>query len=235
MEEHLGIRTSYSPSLRERTVWRVVGPTLTASPEVIGEECNLRAGDFIFQQKNSAQALHVLLLTPSLLQDPEKQNTSLRLRHFASSTPTPYARKAIALLLSEEAFTSASGKYSLNGLLALQALMFETLPVAFPVIPIPDTPAFFSSIHEYMTNLDDIPAINSNLGDSVALLAHTTGDYFRTLDEQSRNLLSDLFPSFRKLSAASRSQEGQEVLIDYLGENTAGNIVRFWQKDGLKD
>ncbi|KAL4790477.1 hypothetical protein BDV19DRAFT_372274 [Aspergillus venezuelensis] len=61
--------------------------------------------------------------------------------------------------------------------------MFETLTIPLPVIPIPDAASFFSSIHEYMTNIEDIPVVNSTLGDSVALLAHTTSDYPRTLDE----------------------------------------------------
>ncbi|KAL4957337.1 hypothetical protein BDW69DRAFT_31641 [Aspergillus filifer] len=113
--------------------------------------------------------------------------------------------------------------------------MFETLAIPLPVIPIPNAPSFFSSVHEYMTNLEGIPVITSTLGDSVALLAHTSSDYPRTLDEPSRNVLSDLFPSFRKLSAASRLQEGQELLVDYLGQDTAENVVRFWRNDGLKD
>ncbi|KAL4969413.1 uncharacterized protein BDV14DRAFT_104569 [Aspergillus stella-maris] len=200
----------------------------------IAKERASQTVDFIFQHRKCTQGLQVLLLTPCLLQDSEKQNTILRLRHFVSSEPTP-ARKGIALLLSEDAFTSASGKYSLNGLLALQTLMFETPAISLPVIPIPDASSFFPSIHEYMTNIEDIPMVNSTLGDSVALLTHTTSDYPRTLDEQSRNVLSDLFPSFKKLSAATRMQGGQGLLVDYLGQGTAGSVVRFWQEDSLED
>jgi hypothetical protein len=79
-------------------------------------------GDFNFQQINSAQPLEVLLLTPSSLEDNEKQSTNLRLRHFATSDTPLSPKKAVALMLSQEAFTSASGKCSLDDLLALQVL-----------------------------------------------------------------------------------------------------------------
>ncbi len=142
MNSQLGLRATYSPSLRDRSIWKVIEPVLTASSE--GVEGQLRClwltlicsfvvttspearsrqiSDFNFQQINSAQPLQVLLLTPSSLEDNEKQNTSLRLRHFAAPDTLPYPKKAVALMLSQEAFTTASGKYSLDGLLALQVL-----------------------------------------------------------------------------------------------------------------
>ncbi|KAL5001685.1 hypothetical protein BDV10DRAFT_159554 [Aspergillus recurvatus] len=48
-------------------------------------------------------------------------------------------------------------------------------------------------------------------------------------------MLSDLFPSFRGLSQATRAQPGQEILENYFGDSTAKNIIKFWQKDILRE
>ncbi|KAL4861335.1 hypothetical protein BDV12DRAFT_180427 [Aspergillus spectabilis] len=85
-----------------------------------------------------------------------------------------------------------------------------------------------------MANLEDIPVASPSLGDSVALLAHATSEYPSTLCERNTNILSDLFPSLKRLSEATRTREGQELLIDYLGEDTAQRIVKFWQEDILR-
>ncbi|KAL4925514.1 uncharacterized protein BDV17DRAFT_184058 [Aspergillus undulatus] len=229
-------RATYSPALRERSVWKVIGPVLAASSDTVDEARTIQSSDFTFQQENSAQCLQILLITQSSLQESEKQNTGLRLRHFTSSSdPASSSRKAIAFLLSEEPFNSASRKYNLDGLLALQVLMFETLTAPLPVISISDAPSLFQSVDEYMMNIEDIPVAGPTLGDSVALLAHTTSDYPRSMDEQTHNVLSDLFPSFRKLSAATRIQEGQRLLVEYLGQDIAEKIVKFWQEDVLRD
>ncbi|KAL4786604.1 hypothetical protein BJX76DRAFT_320800, partial [Aspergillus varians] len=110
--------------------------------------------------------------------------------------------------------------------------MFECLTNPLPVIPVPDAPSFIPSIHDYMENLEDIPVDTPSLDDSVALLSHATSDY-STLCEQTSNILSDLFPSFRALSVATRTREGQELLENYIGGSAARKIVRFWQEDVL--
>ncbi|KAL4916627.1 hypothetical protein BDW62DRAFT_185590 [Aspergillus aurantiobrunneus] len=235
MDCGLKVRGTYNPSLRDRSIWKIIEPVLTASPGSIKEERVSQTSDFTFQQENSTLSLQLLLLSPSSLEeDNEKQNTGLRLRHFAASDPMMHSRKAIAFLLSEEAFTSASGKYSLNGLLTLQALMFESLTNPLPVISIPDAPSFFPSIHDYISNLHRIPIASPSLSDSVALLAHATSDH-STLCEQNSNILSDLFPSFTALSEATRTREGRGLLEDYLGEGTAQSVIGFWQEDVARE
>ncbi|KAL3478943.1 hypothetical protein BJX99DRAFT_223260 [Aspergillus californicus] len=109
--------------------------------------------------------------------------------------------------------------------------LFESLANPLPVIPVADAPSFFSSIQEYMANLDDIPVDSPTLGDSIVLLSCATTGYPGALCEQTTNILSDLFPSFRTLSQATHTSEGRGLLGDYLGEQTAENIIRFWQKD----
>ncbi|KAL4814169.1 hypothetical protein BDW67DRAFT_166873 [Aspergillus spinulosporus] len=54
------------------------------------------------------------------VEQPEKQTTGIQLRLFVTSGPALSLRKAIAFFLSENAFTSAIKKCSLNRLLVLQ-------------------------------------------------------------------------------------------------------------------
>ncbi len=108
--------------------------------------------------------------------------------------------------------------------------MFESLTHPIPVIPIPDASSFLPAIHKYMASLEDIPMGSPSPADSVALLAQATSDC-STLCEQASNILSDLFPSLRKLSEATHAQEGQNLIEDYLGESTANIVIKFWQKD----
>ncbi|KAL4883802.1 hypothetical protein BJY04DRAFT_184437, partial [Aspergillus karnatakaensis] len=110
--------------------------------------------------------------------------------------------------------------------------LFENLTNPLPVIPIPDGPSLFTSLQEYMANLETIPVANPSPGDSVALLAHATSGPV-TLCEQTTYILSDLYPSFKALSKAARVGEGQDMLVDYLGEEQAGRIFKFWREDVL--
>jgi hypothetical protein len=91
---------------------------VTGSLEVSRPQVN----DFTFIQEGDNEHLQLLLLTPSSLEAYQKRSLILRLREFAASDSSSCPRKAIAFLLSEDAFSSASEKYSLNGLLALQVL-----------------------------------------------------------------------------------------------------------------
>jgi hypothetical protein len=104
-----------------------MGPVIAASvpmleglhPNVIQLECDLREADFHFDLGNS-QHLKVLLLSQSSVQD-NRQETIAQLKRF-SCMATGSHRKAIVFLLTEEPFSNASSRYSLEGLLALQVL-----------------------------------------------------------------------------------------------------------------
>lgn len=48
---------------------------------------------------------------------------------------------------------------------------------------------------------------------------------------QNVNILSDLFPSLRALSAASRTVEGHKLISEYLGERVAKYIESFWKEE----
>ncbi|KAL2870105.1 uncharacterized protein BJX67DRAFT_307198 [Aspergillus lucknowensis] len=130
---------TFSSSLRSRPIWKVIGPVLTASATRIEGQLHYsqysspngddrhteeqsQPNDITFRPETGAQNLQILLLTPSSLEPSQKQDLILRLRQFAASDPSSCVKKAIAFLLSEEAFVSANGKYSLDGLFALQVM-----------------------------------------------------------------------------------------------------------------
>lgn len=49
--------------------------------------------------------------------------------------------------------------------------------------------------------------------------------------QQNVNILSDLFPSLRALSAASRTVEMRRLIAEYLGEQLAKHIETFWNEE----
>lgn len=113
--------------------------------------------------------------------------------------------------------------------------MMETLSVSIPVLPIPDSSSFLGSVHEYLSNLADIPAQGSSTADSINLLSHTSSGGASFLPEQDRNVLSDLFPSLKVMSQDLQTQDGRDMLRDYLGEEKAKGIVNFWANDSLNE
>lgn len=79
----------------------------------------------------------------------------------------------------------------------------------------------------------DLPPLPSpSVADSLSLLSCTISSApTLALSEHGTNILSDLFPSMRVLSHAVRSQDGQAVIADYLGEEVTQGLVAFWQQD----
>ncbi|RAK95589.1 uncharacterized protein BO80DRAFT_393636 [Aspergillus ibericus CBS 121593] len=112
-----------------------------------------------FRLGDNTAMLSVLLLTSSSLESSTTPNTISRLRQFFLCPASRASKKAIVFLLSEAPFSSASGRYRLEGLVALQVLMVESLPAMLPIIPIAESACLLSSMQEYITNLEaiDIP------------------------------------------------------------------------------
>lgn len=202
----------------------------------------------------------MILLTPSSLQPPSKQDTITRLEQF--STSTGGRGIAIAFLLSEEAFTSASGRCNLDGLVNAQALyvqyagtrnpssilihyplneadryiypssLLDSLPIPIPIIPIQDSAAFLPSMQEYINGLANTPQLNPSPSLPTSLLAHTTtSSSYHLLSETESNILSDLFPSLPALSRAVRTREGRALVMDHFDTETARRILEFWEGD----
>ena len=133
---------TYSESLKARPIWTVLEPALTASGTklqgiyiymtsglwltTLSHQCSIgcevqESCDFIFRSASSSQ-IYIKLLTPSSIEAPEKQETIACRQHFAALNKPASSRKAIAFLLSEAPFVTASGKYALDGLLGLQVM-----------------------------------------------------------------------------------------------------------------
>lgn len=129
------LQGTFSQSLLNCPIWAVLGPGLMASgaqlqgtpgpsltplQDLSRPGCESQNHDFSFCLASGLN-LHFLLLTPSSLELSNKQETVSRLRRFSTTSPAS-SQSAIAILLSEDPFTTASGKYNVDGLLALQVL-----------------------------------------------------------------------------------------------------------------
>ncbi|GKZ76382.1 hypothetical protein AnigIFM56816_006642 [Aspergillus niger] len=126
-------------------------PILRMSPGLKGE---VKEGcDFNFRLSHETETLSILLLTPSSIESSVTQETTSRLRQL-SAHASGISKKAVAFLLSETAFHSASGRYRLDGLVTLQALMIESLPDMLPIIPVADADSLLASVQEYIANLE---------------------------------------------------------------------------------
>ncbi|PYI29187.1 hypothetical protein BP00DRAFT_401410 [Aspergillus indologenus CBS 114.80] len=155
MENSTGVQGIFSSSLREQPIWKVVGPILSTS--TVMRDSTLRDIDFQFPLRHSSGSLAILLLTPTSLEPCNRQDTLYRLNQLAQHRDRCSRRIAVACLLSDSPFVSASGVSSLNGLVALEIIMFESLSAIMPIIPIADASCLLSSIQEYISNLQDMP------------------------------------------------------------------------------
>ncbi|EAW15246.1 uncharacterized protein ACLA_059090 [Aspergillus clavatus NRRL 1] len=154
----------------------------------------------------------------------------MRLSDFRKHIATPAHSRAIAFLLTEEPFSSASGKYSLDGLMALQVLVMESQVGPLPIIPVTESSCFVACIQEYISGLVNLPSMTRPFADTVSLLYHMRTPSSASLSEQDANVLSDLFPSLNALSQSVRTSEGRFLLGEYLGQQ-ASEILEFWEAD----
>ncbi|PWY89207.1 hypothetical protein BO70DRAFT_162942 [Aspergillus heteromorphus CBS 117.55] len=147
METTPSVPGIYCSSLRARPIWRVLGPILAASTNMA--EGRLPGCDFRFSLGNG-ETLSLLLLAPSTVSD-----TQSAIARLQSTGTWAAGKKAVALLLSEEPFSSASGKCSLDGILRLQVLMVESLPAMLPIIPVADAACLLAAVQGYISSLTD--------------------------------------------------------------------------------
>ncbi|RWQ99975.1 hypothetical protein C8Q69DRAFT_43450 [Paecilomyces variotii] len=219
-------------SLRTRPVWPVLHPVLMSTSGIRLQEAHLETHDFSFSIPSTQgnRSLRILLLTPSSLSPSDKAETIYRIERLSS--PPGGQDVLIAFLLSENAFTSASRRSNLAPLLDLQALLVSELPSphSIPIVPIADSSTFLSSMQEYISALTNPPRLSVPREPVTSLLAHmTTSAPYHLLSAEESNILTDLFPSWRELSRAVRSDEGRELLREYLELETVRRIVEFWE------
>ncbi|RAH69542.1 uncharacterized protein BO66DRAFT_375705 [Aspergillus aculeatinus CBS 121060] len=124
---------------------------------MLKSDSTLQDIDFKFPLQHSPGSLAILLLTPVSLDPCNRQDTLYRLKRLAQHSDGGSRRIAVAYLLSDAPFASASGKSSLNGLVVLEIIMLESLPAIMPTIPIADASCLLSSIQDYISNLQDMP------------------------------------------------------------------------------
>ena len=84
-------------------------------------------------------------------------------------------------------------------------------------------------MQEYMRDHTRIPSSIASATDCLSLLSRIPLQQNLSLYE--KNILSDLFPSLKALGLAARTNQGQALLQDYLGEERARELVQFWIRD----
>ncbi|KAL9619555.1 MAG: hypothetical protein Q9160_005831 [Pyrenula sp. 1 TL-2023] len=139
--------------------------------------------------------------------------------------------------------TSETPPQGLHAYLALENLLFQSpspspniLPP--PLLPTPSPSSLLPTLQTHLTTLTNPPSPPTSIPNpshllprSHALLSHTTTSSPTPLPPHATNILSDLFPNFKALERACRTAEGRELLSDYLGEESAGRVLGFWERD----
>lgn len=105
--------------------------------------------------------------------------------------------------------------------------MTDTVSAPISIIPIPSLSNLLPSIQEYIDNLVDLPELRPALCDSISLLARTT----KFGSERDIGILSEMTPSLAVISRDIRTERGRELLYDYLGDELAKDIIRYWEED----
>ncbi|RMJ25586.1 hypothetical protein PHISP_03555 [Aspergillus sp. HF37] len=138
---------------------------------------------------------------------------------------------AVGFLISERPPARENGRCNVDGILGLQVLIAESLEIAIPIIPIPDSGSFLSSIQEYMASLVVLPVLRPGLSDAVALLARTTRSRYFKFTEADISALGELFPSLRAMSRAVRTEGWRQMLRAYFGDALGTEMIRYWEED----
>jgi hypothetical protein len=117
-----------------------------------------------------------------------------------------------------------------------QPSLFESLGASpIPIIPVPDASAFFPSIKRYCDALVHVSPQLQSLPSSASALdllrRVAAGGPLQQSSQHEMNFLSDLFSSLRALSSATRTAEGRQLLVDYLGVDVGNTIIEFFERE----
>ncbi|OKL58383.1 hypothetical protein UA08_06071 [Talaromyces atroroseus] len=237
-----------SASLRGRPVWEVLLPILDSNNELTFEDSPDNICDLTFYCPNETWAsnveVHCILVTPPDIEATNRQATLIRAEKLAIATHKNVQSRCdrvIVFVCSATAFQTASRYCSIDGFVSLQVLLFDSpSAAALPIIIVGEPSELLSSIKErcqvLQHHLDQSPE-RPHLGSSASslrLLEHIVAHASDSVTcQQNLNILSDLFPSLRALSAAIRTMEGRQLIADYLGSRVARNIVAFWSEERI--
>lgn len=135
--------------------------------------------------------------------------------------------------------------YLKNAIDSLISLFDSPSLLDIPIIMLAEPNELFESLREhYFTiqqNTDQPPDINfismsshAPSSSTLYLLEQIVAQGSDQLAcQQNVNILSDLFPTLRALSAASRTVEERRLIVEYLGDQLAKHIVSFWNEESI--
>ncbi|KAH8692110.1 hypothetical protein BGW36DRAFT_41965 [Talaromyces proteolyticus] len=230
---------TFSSSLQRRSVWSVLHPVLDVAPNITLEESSDKTYDLAFClfDGNHRHEMRAILFTPCGLEEDDRQATLTRVEKFASliSDSSSNQYLAIIFLHSNKAFPTASGRFNFNGLISLQVLLLHSPNASnLPIISAAEPSTLLASVKEHCKARAcgpvQPPMVSSQ--SPLFLLERVLASGSSQLHQRHNlNVLSDLFPTLRELSRATRTLEGRQLIIEYLGEEVEESIQAFWSDE----
>lgn len=198
-------------------------------------------------QKQESYA-RVLVLSLANMDEAGLSTTQAQIQHFAAITEGQ--TRIITLILKEEAIeqTTLNGP---QGFMHLQALcvlitifpvysltyflarLFES-NVSCPFLPVPEVSSLLTTLNGYLKALQPASTPVPMQPMLTDLIAQTTASApAKPLSEHDANVVTDIFPSLQEFENATRTQQGQAMLLDYLARTTVEDIIDFWADEWI--
>ncbi|KAL8968052.1 MAG: hypothetical protein Q9197_005083 [Variospora fuerteventurae] len=196
-----------------------------AAQETISSE---KAAKTVSKLWPSGQQLF-LVLTPVSILGSERHTLMSRIERFAILTTNP--KPAVAFLLANNSTQSSS----INGFHAYTTLqmMLHELSVPLALLPVPSPSQLVLLLKKYVDNSLPGHCTPASSPPMRLLRQITATGPSRPLPEHSSNVLSDICGSIKDVAAIMENEQGMKVLEDYVGEEDARNIERFWAEDWM--
>lgn len=212
-------------------------------------ESYLRTHDLALPLPSGNQDSHlpVLVLTPANMIEAGLSDTKARIQQFAPATKGKAGVITVILKDEDDEQRCPNG---LGGFMCLQAVcvlsiifigtvayhfssLFES-DVSCPALPIPDVSSLFTTLDEYLKGLQQAPEVLHKPPIVTNLIAQATASApAKPLSEHNANVVSGLFSSLQELEEATRTQQGQAKLCNYLDRATAKEMVDFWADEWI--
>ncbi|CAO1598149.1 hypothetical protein XANCAGTX0491_001921 [Xanthoria calcicola] len=183
------------------------------------------------QQQWPAQRCQLfLLLTPESVSDTDRTSLLSRIERFATLTTDP--SPAIAFLLFARSVQSPASN-SFHAYMTLQLWLHETATTSPPILPIASPAQFLPLLNTFVA--PSVPTHREpTTPSSRSLLRQITATAPACpLSEHSTNVLSDICHSIGEVATMTASEQGRQVLEDFLGEQDAKDIESFWAEEWI--
>lgn len=106
--------------------------------------------------------------------------------------------------------------------------------ISCPVLPIPDVSSLLTTLSDYLKGAQPCPKQVQAPRLLTNLIGQATASApAKPLSEHDANVVSDIFPSLQKFEEATRTQQGQAKLFNFLDRTTAENIIDFWADEWI--